>query len=747
MKTNVKNIAFIGNHLPRLCGIATFTTDICEAVSKKAPDPSKVFAVAMNNVEEGYPYPPRVRFEIRQGHHRDYEAAASYINHSDTQVVCLQHEYGIFGGDDGVFILNLLSRLKRPTIVTLHTVLKNPIQNQRMVIEELGRCCAALVVMSRKSVDILTEVYNLPPEKIHLIHHGIPDIPFVDSNVRKERFNLKGRPVLMTFGLLNPDKGVEVALKAIAPLVEKHPDLAYIVLGATHPELIRMKGEEYRYYLERLTEDLGLENNVLFHNRFVDLDTLVEYLEAVDIYITPYLNEVQVVSGSLAYSLGSGSAMVSSPYWYAEEVLADGRGFLFPFGDDIALGKILDRLLVDSDLSNRTKKAAYDFSRKMVWSEVANEYMALFEKVASADNRLVEIGASERPLLKPPELRLDHMVRLTDDTGILEHAKYVVPDRDHGYCLDDNARALTVASWAYHMTHESSIQDMSTKYLGFVKHAQREDGLFRNRLSYQREFMDDISPDDSIGRAIWALGYVVWRPALKGHRAVANECFDKAFAHIPKLNLRGLAFAAMGLSAYLKHFQNHELARRTLRETCMRIVDHYDNCADGDWNWFEEILVYDNAIVPCALFQGYGEIKEKVFLSTALSSLAFLDKVCFSSGNLRIVGNDGWYPKGGEMAAFDQQPVDATDFVLAYREAYRCTGEDKFLARMKRAFNWFLGRNDIGMPLYDFETAGCADGLTSSNISFNQGAESTVSFLMALLAMMEIPTSSHKPEG
>ncbi|MFH1539429.1 MAG: glycosyl transferase, partial [bacterium] len=428
-------------------------------------------------------------------------------------------------------------------------------------------------------------------------------------------------------------------------------------------------------------------------------------------------------------------------------MLADGRGFLFPFGDDIALGKILDRLLGDTDLLNRTKKAAYDFSRKMVWSEVANEYMALFEKALHVDKHLVEIGASERPSLKPPDLRLDHLVRLTDDTGILEHAKHVVPDRDHGYCLDDNTRALIVTSWAYHITHEVSTRELAAKYLGFVKHAQREDGLFHSRLSYQREFMDDVSPDNSIGRAIWALGHVVWRPTLRGHRAVANECFDKTFTHIPKLNLRGSAFAAMGLSAYLKHFQNHELARRTLRETCARIVDHYDNCADGEWNWFEEILVYDNAIMPCALFHGYRETKEESFLSTALSSLAFLEKVCFSSGNLRIVGNDGWYPKGGKMAAFDQQPVDAADFVLAYREAYHCTGENKFLSRMKRSFNWFLGRNDLGMPLYDFETAGCADGLTSSNISFNQGAESTVSFLMALLAMMEISTSPHKLEG
>ena len=738
-----KNVAFVGNYLPRECGIATFTTDLCESVAKRTADSGNILAVAMNNIPEGYDYPPRVKFEIRQGHYRDYSVAAGYINHSDVQCVCVQHEYGIFGGDDGVFVLHLMSRLNLPVVVTLHTVLKSPSPNQRKIIEQIGRTCSALVVMSEKAVDFLKMIYSVPAEKIHLIHHGIPEVPFTEGEARKANFRLEGRPVLMTFGLLNPNKGIEVSLKAIARLVEKWPDLAYIVLGATHPELKKQRGEEYRIQLERQIESLGLAENVLFHNRFVDLETLISYLAATDIYLTPYWDEAQIVSGSLAYAMGSGNALVSTPYWYAEEMLADSRGFLFPFGDDQKLHEILDTLLSDKDLLEKTKKASYEFSRRMIWNHVAGEYMELFDQVVTEYKREV----SPIPHLHTvaiPNLRLDHLVRLTDGTGMFEHARFVIPKRDEGYCLDDNARALIVTARAYHLTGELLARKLTSTYMGFVQHCQREDGLFHNRLSYERKTTDDVGSDDSIGRAIWALGYLVRRPPLHGHRSTANDCFCRAIPHIPKLSLRGRAYALLGLYAYLKYHDGNENARRILLDTASWIVDQYRANKYEGWHWFEDTLAYDNAMIPFALLRSYRITGEEPFLTVGMESLAFLERICFSSGYLRPVGNQGWYPKGGEAAQYDQQPLEATAFMLAYKEAFRCSGDETHLKQMKRSFGWFLGDNDLGMSLYDYESAGCSDGLHKENISLNQGAESTLSFLLALLSTMETSTIEHK---
>ncbi len=733
----------IGDYLPRKCGIATFTTDLCESVAEKISDSRNIFAVAMNDIPEGYNYPPQVKFEVRQGHYRDYTAAASYINHSDTQCVCVQHEYGIFGGDDGVFILHLVSRLDIPVVVTLHTVLEDPSPNQRKIIEQMGRTCSALVVMSEKAIDFLRAIYNVPAEKIHFIHHGIPDVPFTDGEARKANFRLQGRPVLMTFGLLSPNKGIEVSLKAIARLVEKWPNLAYIVLGATHPELKKRRGEEYRNQLERQVESLGLSENVLFHNRFLDLETLISYLAAADIYLTPYWNKAQIVSGPLAYAMGSGNVLVSTPYWYAEEMLASERGFLFPFGDDQRLNKILDNLLSDKDLCGKTKKACYEFSRRMIWNHVAGQYMELFNQVISEQERKVR-AVPHLLTVAIPDLRLDHLVRLTDDTGIIEHASFVVPKRSEGYCLDDNARALIVAVWDYHLTRDVLAHELASTYMGFVQHCQREDGMFHNRLSYERKFTDEVGSDDSIGRAIWALGCLVRRPPLNGLRTVANDCFDKAIPHIPKLSLRGRVYALLGLYAYLKYHDGDENVRRILLEAASWIVDQYHINRDGVWHWFEETLNYDNAMIPLALLLSYRITREKPFLTVGMESLAFLEKVCFVSGYLRPVGNRGWYPKGGEVAQYDQQPLDGTAFVLAYKEAFRCSGDERYLSQMKRAFGWFLGDNDLGMSLYDFESAGCSDGLMQDHLSLNQGAESTLSFHLALLATMEMSTIEGK---
>jgi len=732
-----ENIAFVGNYLPRICGIATFNTDLCESVAKITANSRNIMAIAINNISEGYDYPPRVKFEIGQGNYRDYAMAANYINHSGAQCVCLQHEYGIFGGDDGIFILQLISSLSIPVVVTLHTVMKAPSPNQKKIIEQMGRTCSALVVMSAKAVEFLKTIYKIPEEKIHLIHHGIPEIPFSEEETRKVNFHLEGRPVLMSFGLLSPNKGIEVSLKAISQLVKKYPELSYIILGATHPELKKQDGEGYRIQLERQVESLGIGKNVLFHNRFVDLQTLIAYLAATDIYLTPYWSEAQITSGALAYAMGSGSAIVSTPYWYAEEMLAKNRGFLFPFGDDKKLFEILDTLLSDKELLKKSKMESYEYSRRMIWDNVAREYISLFDQVVFEYEQDVipKIGSNTVVI---PNLNLNHLRRLTDDTGMIEHAKFVIPKRDEGYCLDDNARALIVSARTYHLTRESLASELTSTYMGYVHHCQREDGLFHNRINYQRKTTDEVGSDDCIGRTIWALGHLVRRPPMSGHRSIADECFQKVIPHISKFSLRGKTYALPGLYAYLKYHQGDENVRQILLETAWWIIGQYHANKDERWHWFEDELTYDNAMIPFALLRSYRITGETKFLEVGIESLAFLENVCFSNGYLRPVGNKGWYTKGGEVAQYDQQPLDATAFVLAYREAFRCTGNENYIQQMRLSFGWFLGDNDLGISLYDHQSGGCSDGLKKDDINLNQGAESTLSFLMALLATMEM---------
>jgi len=730
------NVAFIGNYSPRLCGIATFTTDLCEAVAKQLGRRSNVFAVAVNDTEQGYAYPPRVEFTIQRNQQSDYYEAANFINASNADVVCVQHEYGIYGGWDGIYILSLISSLSVSVVVVLHTVLKNPNPTQKKIIQEMAQRAHRLVVMSDLAVTLLQEVYSVPSGKISKLYHGTPDFSSLDNRRYKKRFQVEGNQTLLTFGLLSPNKGIETVIQALPGLVGDFPKLIYVVLGKTHPNVRREYGEKYRTDLVTLVDRLGLHGHVIFDDRFVSLEELCAWLLAADIYITPYLNEAQIVSGTLSYAVGAGTAIISTPYWHARELLADGRGTLIGFADSAALAAALRGLLADKAKLKEMRARTYRFGRQMRWEIVAEKYLKLFQKTATEAKRSIVLRTPPL-LLREPPFDPTHLKRLTDDTGLIQHAKYIVPDRHTGYCLDDNSRALMMCAWAYSLLGDEEAKKLISTYFSFSHFMQNPDGRFRNFMDYQRRFLDEAGSDDSFGRAFWAFGYIIWRPPRDAYRSLAFECFQKALPHVRGLNLRGKSLAMLGLAAYLRCYQGDERVTALLRECADYLLALYKDVATDDWRWFEDIICYDNGIMPMALFQTYALLREEKYLQAATETLEFLEKNLIRDGRLSIIGSNGWYRRGGSRAQYDQQPIDATAMVLAYQSAYAVTRDKEYLKKMRLAFGWFLGENDMGMSLYDYETKGCADGLLPEGVSLNQGGESTVSFLTALLAMIE----------
>jgi glycosyltransferase involved in cell wall biosynthesis len=739
--STIERVAFIGNYLPRQCGIATFTTDLCEAVAATYPQTASL-AVPVNDTEAGYTYPARVRFELSEKDIASYRRAADFLNLNSVDVVCLQHEYGIYGGPAGSHVLALLRDLRMPVVTTLHTVLQDPQPEQLQVLQEVAALSDRVVVMSRRGVQFLQEIYDVPAEKIDLIHHGVPDVPFADPNFHKDLFGVEGKLVLLSFGLLSVNKGIETVISALPSIVEQHPDVVYIIVGVTHPHVLQHEGELYRLSLQRLAQKLGVAENVIFHNSFVSLQQLMEFISAADLYITPYLNPAQITSGTLAYTVGAGKAVISTPYWYAEEILADGRGALFPFNDPGALaGQVLD-LLDHESKRHAMRKRAYLFGRNMIWPRVAQRYMESFERARAERRHVIPAGYAVKTLNQRPAdlpaLKLNHVHRMTDGTGMIQHAIYIVPNRREGYCTDDNARALIASIFAaqLELSNGQSLE-LASRYLAFIAHAfNPETSRFRNFMSYQRNWLEASGSNDCQGRALWALGTVIGRSTIPALRGIASMLFEQALpAILDTSSPRAWAFALLGIHEYLRRFEGDRLANRIRDELAERLLNLYQTCRSDDWCWYENRLTYCNAVLPHALLLCGQWIPNSDMTEVGLESLHWLAELQRTNGYFSPIGSNGFYVQGGERARFDQQPVEAQTMASACLEAHRCTGENDWLDEAHRAFEWFLGRNDLNLPLYDPTTGGCRDGLHSDRPNENQGAESTLAFIQTLLEL------------
>jgi glycosyltransferase involved in cell wall biosynthesis len=746
-------IAVIGNYLPRQCGIATFTTDLCDAIGAEYGK-AQLLAVPVNDPGSRYSYPARVRFELTEGDPASYEDAADFLNFSNVDLVSLQHEYGIFGGPAGGHILRLLRRLKMPVVTTLHTILREPDANQRMVMDEIAALSDRLIVMSEHSSMLLQAVFRVPEEKIDLIPHGIPDLPFGDPNYHKDSSGTEGRSVLLTFGLLSPNKGIESVVEALPRIVAQHPEAVYVIAGATHPHIRRREGDHYRLQLQALARKLGVERNVIFHNRFVSPEEMAQFVGSADIYLTPYRYEAQAVSGTLAYALGAGKAIISTPYWHAAELLDDGRGVLVPFNDSEAIAAAAIELLDNEAARHAMRKRAYLYARDTVWNKVAQSYMNTFVRARSDRMRTPRIAFAdlnaERTLDRLPSVKLDHLYRMTDHTGLLQHAVFSVPSYGEGYATDDNARALIVAVL---MEQLGMTARLASCYLAFLWHAfNPATGRFRNFLSYERQWHEAEGSEDSHGRALWGLGTVLGRSKSPGLRGIAGRLFEAAVPAIRAFTSpRAWAFATLGLQEYLECFPGDRAALQTRDEMAQRLLDIYTSNGSPGWNWFEDVLAYSNARLPQALLACAARTSNQAMLTSGLESLDWLVRMqrCETKGHFVPIGSQGFYRQGGEKARFDQQPVEAGAVVSACLQAFRATGDERWRKEAWSAFNWFLGDNDLQIVLYDSSTGGCRDGLHPDRANENQGAESTLSFLMALLEMRlledaDLPVSKHE---
>ncbi len=743
-----RRIALLGSYVPRQCGIATFTKDLRDALAS-AGEHVRTLVLAMDDIREGYTYPVEVQFQLRQAAKRDYVAAADLLNISRVDIAVVQHEYGIYGGPDSSHVLELMTNLRMPIITTLHTVLTEPSPGQAKVMREIARLSDRLVVMSHLAGRILHDVYDVPEDRIAFIPHGIPDVPFVDPTFYKDQFGLEGRTVLLTFGLLSPGKGIEIVIRALPQIVAKHPDLVYVVLGATHPNVFKQEGNAYRDSLELLAEKLGVKNNLVFHNRYVSLDELCGYIGAADVYVIPYLNKAQITSGTLAYAMGAGKAVVSTPFWYAEELLADGRGRLVPFGDPGALADTVVDLL-DSDMErNAIRKRAYHYGRDMVWAQVGESYLRLAEEVlamrryAPQTPFFLRQRTSEDVAL--PDVSLAHVRALTDDTGICQHSLFSIPDRFHGYCTDDNARALMALLMHYDLYRDESVIPLVRTYLSFLHHAYNgEAGQFRNFMGYDRRWMEEVGSEDCQGRAIWALGIAT---ALAPHEGLLNysaRLFQTTLTAAEHLESpRAWAFVLIGIHAYLRRFDGDTRVRRLRSDLAHRIFDQFKQNAAPDWPWPEDVLSYANAKLPHAMILSGQWLPDRDMVDAGLRALEWLLALQLrDDGTVSLIGNQGWMTRSGERAAFDQQPVDAMALVEACAEAYRCTQDPVWRSRAHQCLRWFLGNNDRQSIIYDHQTGGCRDGLGPMGASLNEGAESTLAWIIALLTVNDLSRSA-----
>jgi glycosyltransferase involved in cell wall biosynthesis len=701
------------------------------------------FIVALNDNNLQYDYPEEVKLIIRQDNQRDYLKAVKHINLSGAKICILEHEFGIFGGQSGVYILPLLHRLEVPLIVTLHTILKTPSYIEKAVLQEICKMAYKVVVMSHKAIEFLIEIYNVPKEKLVFIEHGVPDIQFSPEKSKKE-FKLNSKKVILTFGFIGRNKGIETVIKALPTIVENHPEVIYIILGKTHPNVLRHSGEEYRIYLMRLVKSLSLEKQVVFLNEFIGEQDLFKYLYASDIYITPYLNESQITSGTLSYAVGVGAAVISTPYWHAEELLAEGRGRLFNFGDSGELALILTELLDKPEVLTELKRKAFDYGKKITWPKTGGKYASLASAILKDKPKLVAKKSSVLDSLILPTFSLAHINRLTDDTGIIQHAKFGIPNLKEGYCLDDNARALLMVLMAYRQKKDVRALELSPIYLSYIHYMQNKDGTFRNFLSFSRNFLDEIGSEDSFGRTIWALGYLLGNAPNDAYYQTGKEVFFNASPNFEKLkSIRSIANTMIGISYYLKSNPSEDSMTERLRNMAFKLIKYYKENDSSDWHWFEALLAYDNGILPLALLHSAEILNDEKIKDIAIVSMNFLTQHTLKENYLSIIGNEQWYKKDGERSVYAQQPIDAMAMVLMYHRAYIVTKDKEYLNKLYTSFLWFLGENDLRMSLYDFETQGCCDGFESYGLNRNQGAESTLAYLISHLTVLQAYEEFH----
>lgn len=744
-------VAFIGNALPRRCGIATFTTDLQQAV-ESLPDVRDTTIVAMCEPGIAHSFPDVVRVTIDEADAGQYRAAAEFINRSGFDVVCLQHEFGIFGGPAGNLILELISALRVPLVTTLHTVLDRPTTAQRAVVASILAASARVIVMAKKARGILIECYDANPAKIVVIPHGIPDYPFVASARAKEKLGFAGKQVILTFGLISPNKGIETMIDAMPSIIARSPDALYVVMGATHPNLIREAGESYRHALVDRVATLGLEGHVAFLDQFADRPTLLEHIAMCDVYVTPYLVAAQMTSGTLSYAHGLGRPVVSTPYWHASELLGDGTGILVPFADPAAVGEAVAGLLDDAPRRLKMGQKAYVASRPMTWSKTASRYRDCFRAACRTESLHIVAGRDVVPLRPAPATELppfaaQHFINMCDDTGLFQHAVHSVPDRHHGYCVDDNARALLLCCSPFIDADALPSDALSSRFAAFIQHAWNPDNRrFRNFMGYDRRWLEPAGSEDSHGRTLWALGACSRYDDDPQRAAWAAQMFAEGLPIVETFTSpRAWAFTLLGLDDYCAAVPADSGAAKMRDHLVRRLEDLFLATETPGWVWFEDGLAYENARLCEALIRTGATTGQNALLDVGMRSLRWLMSMQTApSGRFRPVGSLGFGAIGRPLQAFDQQPVEAAATIAACLAAHRVDRAPRWAGEARRTFDWFLGENDLSIPLVDIHSGSCRDGLHPDRANENRGAESVLSYLLGLADMRALAVMGDK---
>lgn len=727
-------ILYISSFPPRECGIATFTKDLTDAMDKEFGSEIKSKILALNvNGTSIYNYPRKVIMQINETEIEDYLNRANEINKSPgIKLVNVQHEYGLFGGDWGEYLLFFLELIKKPVVITMHTVLPNPKEKVRKLTKSITDKCALVITMTRASAEILISEYGVYKNKIKIIPHGVHHIAFPSKERAKKKLNLSGRIVLSTFGMLNRDKGIEYAIEALPRVVEQYPNIIYLILGATHPLIRRQEGEKYRNKLKRIIVKHKLQDYVKFYDKYLELNELIDFLKATDIYISPTLNPAQAVSGTLSYALSCACPIIATANQYAKEVINEERGILVRFRKAGDIKNALLTLLSDPKARKEMKRNSYFYSRFMTWQNVALSYFDVFNHYAKIRPR--QAG-------KLPPIKLDHIKNLTDDFGMIQFANHTKPDPHSGYCLDDNARALLACVKWYEKKKIKSTLDLISIYLKFIKFTQRRDGRFHNFVGPNRAFNDRTESEDSFGRALWALGYAASSESLPDNiKKEATRILRRALPTAGRLrSLRAIAFTIIGLCYLAKKEKDKITLIKKLSDRLIKAFYKQSQSGEKDWLWFEDCLTYSNYKLPEALLRAYQVTGNQEYRQVAGKSLKFLATITFEPKDyFAPIGQDGWYFRNGKRAYFDQQPEDTASAVEALTAAYQITKKKSYQDKAKLTFAWFLGKNHLKQMVYDEATGGCYDGLGKYSLNFNQGAESTISYLLARLAVAEI---------
>ena len=718
-------ILYVSTFPPRECGIATFTKDLTQAMDRKFNPKLKSKILALNKDVNIYNYPEDAIYQVSDTDIQEYVDAARKINENGAiKIVNIQHEFGIFGGIYGDYIIAFLEILQKPVVVTFHTVLPQPEDKLKKVVQGIAEKASHIIVPTATAVDILRNDYGIS-SKITVVPHGIPACPFVSSRKEKERLGFGDKIVLTSFGMMGPGKGYEHVIQALPEVVKKHPNVVYLIIGQTHPVVRREQGESYRNELTERVKSFGLEKNVKFYNKYLRLQEIVQYLKATDIYISSSLNPNQIVSGTLAYAMGCGRAVVSTPFLHAQEAVTPDRGILVDFGKPKQFTDAITKLITHEQLRKEMERNAYAATRKMLWPNIALSYMNVFKE---------DIGARDEKKL--PKLKLTHLMRMTDRFGVIQFSNHTAPDKASGYTLDDNSRALIVCCRRYKDRQSPVMLRLIRTYLNFISYVQAPDGKLYNHVDHDRKINMQHWSRDAHGRAVWALGYLISRPEISQDlKQQAEETFRKALAPANGLTEpRPAAFMILGL--YLCNaVRPARQIRNAIQSYADLLVSLFKSNSQEDWEWFESNLTYSNSKLPEALLFAYDATKNQEYLRVGKRALDFLISITFEKGTFVPVGQNGWYFRNGQRAHFDQQPVDASSMVQTLVAAYAITQDKDYLDKASIAFQWFLGKNSLRQMVYDESTGGCQDGVGESSINLNQGAESTISYLLARLAL------------